>query len=111
MKESVVRARIDSDLKAHAAEVLAACGLELSDAIRLFLRQVVLRGGIPFPIRNPDGVSVVSLARLQAMKRSAQARDRAIASRDDLSAGEMFLIRPEQARGAKVKWPTASLDG
>ena len=49
-KDSVVRARIDSDLKAQAAQVLSGCGLELSDAIRLFLQQVVLQEAIPFPI-------------------------------------------------------------
>jgi hypothetical protein len=83
--------------------------LELSDAIRLFLRQVVVRGGIPFPVRNQRGVSVVAPVRLDAMKRAAQARDRALAARGELSDGRMFLIRPDQARAAKVKWPSASL--
>ena len=41
MKNAVIRARIDSELKANALRVLAACGLESSDAIRLFLQQVV----------------------------------------------------------------------
>lgn len=110
MKESVVRARIDAELKAQAGDVLAACGLEFSDAIRLFLRQVVLRRGLPFPVRNPGGVSVVKPARFRAMKRAGQARDHAIAAREDLSAGEMFLIRPNLARAAKVNWPAAGLD-
>ncbi|MFZ2507766.1 MAG: type II toxin-antitoxin system RelB/DinJ family antitoxin [Steroidobacteraceae bacterium] len=39
-------ARIDSELKANARRVLAACGLEQSDAIRLFLQQVVAHQGI-----------------------------------------------------------------
>ncbi|HEY3118557.1 MAG TPA: type II toxin-antitoxin system RelB/DinJ family antitoxin, partial [Chloroflexota bacterium] len=34
MKNSVVRARIDDELKAQSGAVLAACGLEVSDAIR-----------------------------------------------------------------------------
>jgi hypothetical protein len=37
-KSADVRSRIEPDLKDRAAEVLAACGLNLSDAIRLFLR-------------------------------------------------------------------------
>jgi DNA-damage-inducible protein J len=53
MKSAVVRARIEADLKERAGEVLAANGLELSDAIRLFLRQVVLKGGLPFHVRAP----------------------------------------------------------
>ena len=109
MKQRVVRARIDDELKAQSAAVLAACGLEVSDAIRLFLRQVVLRGGLPFAVRDHGGVRVVAPARLQAMKRSAQARDRALAEQGKLSAGQMFLIRPEQVRQVELKWPAVAL--
>ena len=70
MKDAVVRARIDPELKAQAAAVLKANDLELSDAIRLFLRQVVRRGGLPFAVRDP-GVRVVSGKQLWAMKRKA----------------------------------------
>jgi DNA-damage-inducible protein J len=52
MKNAVIRARIDSRLKADAAHVLASCGLKPSDAIRLFLQQVVAHQGIPFAIRR-----------------------------------------------------------
>jgi DNA-damage-inducible protein J len=109
MKDSVVRARIDSNLKSQASKVLAECGLEPSDAIRMFLRQVVVQGGIPFTVHSGGDVRAVDPEILWAMKRAAQARDHAIASREDLSAGEMLLIRPDQVRGAKVKWPSARL--
>ncbi|MEG3009947.1 MAG: type II toxin-antitoxin system RelB/DinJ family antitoxin, partial [Pseudomonas sp.] len=39
LKTTDVRCRIDEDLKARATEVLNACGLSISDAMRLFLRQ------------------------------------------------------------------------
>ena len=107
MKDNVVRSRISSDLKAHASLVLAACGLELSDAIRLFLQQVVAHNGIPFAIRG--AAPELAASQLVALKRESQARDRRIAASEDVSGGEMFLIRPEQARGAKVRWPRASL--
>jgi DNA-damage-inducible protein J len=58
-KDTVVRARIDADLKAQAALVLSGCGLELSDAIRLFLQQVVLQEAIPFPIEAMRRVELV----------------------------------------------------
>jgi DNA-damage-inducible protein J len=99
MKDSVIRARIDSNLKARASEVLASCGLEPSDAIRLFLQQVVLLGGIPFPV----------VGRFRSMKEEAQDRDREIAASQDLSGGEMLLIRPDEARGAKINWPSVKL--
>jgi DNA-damage-inducible protein J len=107
MKNAVVRARIDSALKANAVRVLAACGLEPSDAIRLFLQQVVAHQGIPFDIRSAERES--SMAELQVMKRQSQERDHRIASSVDVSKGEMLLLRPERLRGAKVRWPKASL--
>lgn len=107
MKDAVVRARIDADLKANAARVLAACGLELSDAIRLYLQQVVAHQGLPFDI--PSAKSAPSMAELQVLKRQAQKRDRRIARSADVSEGEMLLLRPERVRGAKVRWPKASL--
>ena len=107
MKNSVVRARIDSVLKADAVRVLAACGLEPSDAIRIFLRQVVAHQGIPFDIRSADREP--SMAELQVMKRQSQARDHRIAESVDVSKGQMLLLRPERLRGARVRWPKASL--
>ena len=60
MKTEVVRARIETDLKAQASAVLADSGLEMSDAIRLFLRQVVRAGGLPFPVKR-HGVRVATV--------------------------------------------------
>lgn len=108
-KDAVVRARLDAGLKSRASKVLAACGLELSDAIRLYLQQVVLQNGIPFPIDGEGKVQYVPAEQLWEMKHAAQARDHVIAAREDLSGGQMLLIRPDQLRGAKVKWPSAKL--
>ncbi|MBT2342266.1 MULTISPECIES: type II toxin-antitoxin system RelB/DinJ family antitoxin [Pseudomonas] len=54
LKTTDVRCRIDEDLKARATEVLNACGLSVSDAMRLFLRQVVETQGLPFEVRVPS---------------------------------------------------------
>lgn len=107
MKDAVVRARIGAELKADAARELAACGLELSDAIRLFLQQVVAHKGLPFEIRSVDREP--SMSELQSMKRRSQERDHRISSAMDVSKGEMLLLRPKRLRGAKVRWPKASL--
>lgn len=107
MKNAVVRARIDSKLKANAVRVLAACGLEQSDAIRLFLQQVVAHQGIPFDIRSAERAP--SMAELQALKSQSQERDHRIATSVDVSKGQMLLLRPKRLRGAKVRWPKASL--
>ena len=53
MAETVIRSRIDSNLKLEAQALLDRFGLSMSDAIRLFLNQVVLEKGLPFQIRLP----------------------------------------------------------
>ena len=107
MKNAVIRARIDADLKERAGQVLAACGLDPSEAIRLFLKQVVAHQGIPFEIRSADREP--SMAELRDLKRQSQERDYRLARSVDVSAGEMLLLRPERLRGVKVRWPKASL--
>ena len=52
-----IRSRIEPDLKKNATQVLASCGLNVSDAIRLFLRQVVAQNGLPFEVKTPNAVT------------------------------------------------------
>ena len=52
--DSVIRSRIDKELKERAASVLEECGLSWSVAIRLFAEQIVKHEGLPFEVtRNP----------------------------------------------------------
>jgi DNA-damage-inducible protein J len=50
---SIVKAQIDSNIKHRAEDTLKALGLDLTSGIRMFLNQVVLRGGIPFEVKLP----------------------------------------------------------
>ena len=54
MKSEVVHARVQSDVKVEAEKVLSAIGISLSQAIDLFLRQVILKKGIPFKLDNEE---------------------------------------------------------
>jgi DNA-damage-inducible protein J len=69
-KSTDVRSRIEPDLKDRASEVLAACGLNLSDAIRLFLRQVVAQRGLPFEVKAPNAATAAAMREARAMKRA-----------------------------------------
>lgn len=53
-KETVVRARVESDLKENAERVLQRLGLNTSQAITLFMKQVELRQGLPFAVTIPN---------------------------------------------------------
>lgn len=70
LKTTDVRSRIEPDLKDRASEVLAACGLSLSDGIRLFLRQVVAQEGLPFAVKTPNATTIAAMKESRSMKRA-----------------------------------------
>ncbi|MGH6919762.1 MAG: type II toxin-antitoxin system RelB/DinJ family antitoxin [Geminicoccaceae bacterium] len=53
-KSETIRARVEPELKREAEAVLKALGLNASEAITLFYRQVALRRGLPFEIKLPN---------------------------------------------------------
>jgi DNA-damage-inducible protein J len=53
-KTAIVRARIAADLKDHAERVFHRLGMNATQAITLFYKQVELRNGLPFDIAIPS---------------------------------------------------------
>lgn len=53
-KSQIVRARVEPTLKRDAEAILKKIGLTSSEAITLFLTQVRLNKGLPFPLRIPN---------------------------------------------------------
>ena len=66
-KSAEIRSRIEPDLKKQSTEVLAELGLDLSGAIRLFLRQVVEVRGLPFEVRKPTPETVAAMIEAREM--------------------------------------------
>ena len=56
--------RIDENLKKQATELFAQLGMDMSGAMNVFLRQCVMRGGLPFDVVVPQYKSEV----LEAME-------------------------------------------
>lgn len=54
MKNEVVHARVQSEIKKESEKVLNIIGVSLSQAIDLFLRQVVLKKGLPFKLDSEE---------------------------------------------------------
>jgi len=46
--------RIDEELKKQAMELFGQLGTDISSATNMFLRQCVLRGGLPFNVELPN---------------------------------------------------------
>ena len=67
-KSAFITARIEPKLKARASRVLAKVGVSTTDAITMFLRQVVLRGGMPFDVRVPNSATGKAIEELEAGK-------------------------------------------
>lgn len=61
VKETYVRARVDERLKRESEKILDALGLTTTEAIRIFLHQVLLHRGLPFDLRLKEDNSDILL--------------------------------------------------
>ena len=64
---TLLQIRVDDDLACRAREVARGMGLELSSAVRLFLRQMVAENGLPF---RPSCDPFYSQSNMDALKHS-----------------------------------------
>lgn len=60
MLSATIRSRVEPELKNDAGEILKACGLDLSTAIRLFLNSVVAAKGLPFEV-TPNAKTIAAM--------------------------------------------------
>ena len=77
-KTRMIHARIDPQLQKSAARVFSRIGISTTEAIRLFLKQVVLHKGVPFPIAIPNAQTVAAMREANdpaALKRYRTFRD------------------------------------
>ncbi|MES2298030.1 MAG: type II toxin-antitoxin system RelB/DinJ family antitoxin [Pseudomonadota bacterium] len=77
---SVVRARIDEQIKEEATVVLAAMGLTLSDAFRMLLTRVAQEKALPFDPLVPNAITI------KAMKQARRGGLKSFANVDELMA-------------------------
>ena len=56
-KSATVRARLEPELKDRAESIFHRLGLNATQAITMFYRQVELRGGLPFDVVMPTEVT------------------------------------------------------
>ena len=54
MATSTLQIRVDSNLRRQAEDFFNGAGLDMSSAVRLFLKQVVIRRRVPFDIIAED---------------------------------------------------------
>jgi DNA-damage-inducible protein J len=57
----MIHARVDPKLKQSAERVFSKIGISTTEAIRLFLKQVELHKGMPFPIAVPNAETIAAM--------------------------------------------------
>jgi len=60
-----VNVRVSKKVKTNAEKVLSELGLSMSEAVNIYLRQIALRGGIPFDLRLPNRKTVRAMRDVQ----------------------------------------------
>lgn len=74
MPTKMVHVRVDEQLKAQAAETLAAMGLSISDAVRVFLVRLVAEKQMPFALKAPNADTSAAMAEADEIARAHSAR-------------------------------------
>lgn len=60
--------RIDKELKKQSMELFSQLGIDMSSAMNMFLKQCVMRGGLPFAVELPQYKSEVIEAMEEARR-------------------------------------------
>ncbi len=82
-RTSMLHIRVEDDVKEQATLALTAMGLSVSDAVRLFLRRVVIDQAFPLELKVPNAETRAAMEESRAMMAMRRAR---FASADELFA-------------------------
>ena len=87
---SMLHIRVEDDIKTQATEALGAMGLSVSDAVRLFLRRVVIDQAFPLELKVPNAETRAAMEESRAMMAARRARYQ--------SADELFADLEKKSR-------------
>ncbi len=82
---------LNAKVKEEAKKILSRYGLSLSDAVNIFLTQVVLEKGIPFPVRIPNEETV------RVLKEVREGRNLESLDLNSLISEAKESVKPEEA--------------
>lgn len=69
---TTIQIRIDERTKRDSSMILENLGLDLSSAIKVYLKQVIATNGIPFPLLTRNGLTVQQEAEILEASREAK---------------------------------------
>ena len=98
-----LQVRVDDELKKQATEILEKEGLDLSTAVRMFLKRVILEDGFPFN-KGIDETTLRALIAIRTMQKISEANGNSEMTLDEINE-EIRLAREERRKRKEVKWP------
>ncbi len=85
--DNVIQIRIDNDTKMRAASVFEKLGIDLSTAIRIFLKKSIQIDGFPFSINKTNDYDFISaIDNILTLQKEAEANGCAEMSLDEINA-------------------------
>lgn len=83
---SMLHIRVDDDIKEQATAALTIMGLSVSvsDAVRLFLRRVVIDQAFPLELKVPNAETQAAMEASRAMMASRRSGESRFASADEM---------------------------
>jgi DNA-damage-inducible protein J len=98
-RDAFIRTRTDSYLKEQAELVFARLGINMTDAINMFLAQVALQNAIPFMVSVPQTDTEFYRLKQEALEdRKRQLADAIAEGEADFATGRFLTIEESKAR-------------
>ena len=91
---ALLQVRVDNELKNQAAAIYDALGIDLSTAIRMFLKKSVASGGIPFETKIDD-VTLNAILAIDTMRTISEQNGNSEMTLDEINE-EIRLARAEK---------------
>jgi DNA-damage-inducible protein J len=63
-----IQTRIDGNIKNRAGKILTKLGLNHSEAINIYYRQIILKNGIPFSLEIPNEITLDAVEEIESGK-------------------------------------------
>ena len=99
MSTSLVQMRMDTALRDDANKLFESLGLDMSTAIKIFLKKCLSEGGIPFAVKNESAKyeSPEGLQAFFALRKQAEENGLSDMSLDEINA-EITAARAERGK-------------
>jgi DNA-damage-inducible protein J len=75
MKTDFIRCKVEPELKSTVDGILAELGINTSQAITLFYKQIALRHGLPFDVESPNETTLKTMQKTDAVQELTICKD------------------------------------